>query len=121
MLSQFILSTGAAKKDRLPFLGQDGCWKCGGSVHLGCNCPSPGTRQVQSDTVGTKAEFTGSVTSDSPLVRPKKKTEWLGALPDVRQTVGKCPLCNQSHTYNCKFDWGTIEWPSSMLKSLLAL
>ena len=100
-------------KDSLPFWGSSGCWRCGGSGHRGRNCPSPSTRQVKSNNVGTELEREVSTN----FIRPKTKEEWLASLPEVKKRVGQCPLCKQGHTYNRKFDWGQMEWPSSMFKS----
>ena len=49
--------------------------------------------------------------------KPRNKAEWEAALPKAKEAIGKCPVCQKLHTYKRKFDFGTIEWPSALLKT----
>ena len=51
------------------------------------------------------------------ISKPQTKEEWLAVRPEVKTKVGPCPLCAKPHSYQRKFSWGTLEWPSSLLKT----
>ena len=95
----------AGGKEKLPFWGENGCWKCGGTGHIGRNCTSPGTKQIKANALGTT------------FSKPTSKEGWTAISPDIQTKVGVCPVCKSHHTYKRKFDWGTIDWPSSLLIS----
>ena len=85
-----------------------GCFKCGGSGHLARECRQPPTKEIHG-TVG------GSGQNSQRAAIPQSKQESLQVLPTVKATVEKCPLCNQEHSYRRKFQWGEMDWPSSLL------
>ena len=43
----------------------------------------------------------------------KKKDEEQKRIEEVRRRIGKCPLCNQEHTFKSK--WSSTPWPSDRL------
>ena len=69
--------------------------------------------QVRTNKVD--AELQQGITT--AFAQQKTKEEWLASFKEVKQKVGVCPLCKQSHTYNRKLDWGVMEWPTTFLKS----
>ena len=67
--------------------------------------------------VDKEEEFIGAVGGGQSFTKPQTKEWWTALFPEIQKKVGVCPLCKQNHTYKRKFDWGTIDWPSSLLKS----
>ena len=88
------------------------CFKCGGKGHAARNCNQQVTREVRGELNALFGDAASAVDQ-----KPQTKGEWVAAVPKAKETIGNCPTCHKPHTYQRKLDFGTLEWPSALLKS----
>ena len=87
---------------------KDRCTRCGKQGHKATACSIEPTYLGEAFAMGAEGDG-GSWTSSRPKAEEKKR--------ETKVKFGTCPLCNRHHTFERKFTWGSMDWPSQRLEA----